>query len=395
MIDKLNEAFLERLKADKQRLENLLTNDSLKIPGEAWENVSWEFMDPQKRDEILARMFQHTLARAKSQMSIYENADFMDPKDFKSMEQLVELPLLVKDGSHGFRLRVLENPELLRPKDATNAVAYFSGGTKGQSTPTYITPYDLDIEGRALAWRCFVPGALHQGMDFYNFYNPTHKGGRLIEDALKCLGARTLMTRRPEDGLDICVDKIKAYGVNAVAAVQPPISQSETIKKGSGVSFLNLFEQDPTLWGREGIIKYAFITGYKLPEEVIELSKDIGLHLFTTWGASEAIPGATSTVLGPETRKCKYNNQHLTYGPHVLSVVKIDEDKPRLAKVGEEGLLLVTTIAREGTIYINYAIGDKATVVADKCDCGRTTPIITNIHRADPKELEGGGCRYC
>jgi hypothetical protein len=67
---------------------------------------------------------------------------------------------------------------------------------------------------------------------------------------------------------------------------------------------------------------------------------------------------------------------------------------PRPAQVGEEGLLLVNTIARDGTIFINYAIGDKARVIATSCPCGRTTPIIGEIRREDnPTEL-AGGCRY-
>ncbi len=341
MLEELNRAFEERLEKDKESLENILKYqkniDPFNLPVEVWGNVFWEFMEPEKRDRILAQMFRHTLRRA-ARMPLYENAEFVNPDDFESMEQLVELPLLVKDGRYGFRTRVLMNPELLRPQENIKTTVFFSGGTKGASTPTYMTDFDLDIESRALAFRCFVPGALPKNSNMYNFYNPTHKGGKLIEDAAKLLKVVNLMTRRPEDDLEVCVNKIKNYKTDSIAAVQPPIDdQKESVKKGSGVSFLNLYQEGIELFeGVDKIVKSAFITGYALPNEIIELSQEIGLHLFTTWGATEALPGATSTVLGPETRTCKYNNQHLIYGPHMLSVVKIDEEKPRLAEVGEE-----------------------------------------------------------
>ena len=83
-------------------------------------------------------------------------------------------------------------------------------------------------------------------------------------------------------------------------------------------------------------------------------------------------------------------------GPHLLSVVTIKDGVLVPAKVGETGIVLVTTIARQGTLFFNYAIGDKATVIATACDCGRTTPIIGNIHRVDnPSEIIEGGCRFC
>ena len=62
---------------------------------------------------------------------------------------------------------------------------------------------------------------------------------------------------------------------------------------------------------------------------------------------------------------------------------------------GETGLLVYTTIAREGTIYLRYAPGDAATVLKyeGECDCGIKSSVISNISRIDnPNDIISTGC---
>ena len=413
-VDELQQEFDLRLRRDKDSFHTVfdsldLSNgmNPLALPLDIWGNVYWEFMDAALRDRILSSMLRYSLARGIKTMPVYQRSEAyasVKPSDIQSLSDLNKLPVLLKDGDvsqgvDGFRKHAQLDPHMLRPVDVTSSVPYDSGGAKGMPTPTHITPLDMEIEGRALAYRCFLPGGLHSGVSLYNFYNPTHKGGRLIEEAAQLIGKNHIVMKRPEDDLAICMAKIKVYDTRIVAAVQPPLTSDSNGKKGGGVSFLNLFGADHTVFGRKhngSIVHRAFITGFQLPEPVITLSQEFGMDLFPPWGASEALPGATSTVLGPKTRTCQYNNQHLIMGPHLLSVVTIKDGVLVPAKVGETGIVLVTTIARQGTLFFNYAIGDKATVIATACDCGRTTPIIGNIHRVDnPSEIIEGGCRFC
>src|SRR3989338_5227812 len=412
-IDVLELLFQKRLEHDKHYFHQLMEMfdfsadiNPLSLPVKIWGNIYWEFMDSHERDRILSSLFRFTLRRGIKTMPIYLNSSnyaSVNPSHIHSLRDLCTLPVLLKDGDpsagvHGFRSLSRHDPHVLRPTDVSSSVPYDSGGTKGIPTPTHITPLDMKIEAHALAYRCFLPGGFHKGASAYNFYNPTHKGGRLIDDAAKLIGKNHIQTRRPEDDIEACIAKIKAYKTNIIAAVQPPLTPDANTKKGGGVSFINLVGHDHTVFGRKnnGIVQRAFVTGFQLPEPLIELASEMDIDLFTTWGASEALPGATSTVLGPKTRTCQYNNQHLIMGPHLLSVVRFENGALVPAKVGETGVVLVTTIAREGTLFFNYAIGDKATVIADCCDCGRTTPIIGDIKRVnDPREMIDGGCRYC
>jgi len=357
-------------------------------------------MPAQDREVMLSSFLRWSIHRAFTTMPLYRHNRYSsyDVAGVHQLGDILTAPLLVKDGHAqaelpGFRDSAQEDPELLRPHDIHSAHVYKSGGTKGASTPTYITDNDLSIEAYSLARRSFLSGGMRAHERLYSCYNPTHKGGELIKRAGMILGKRTVFVKRPEDDVAQIVRDLKAHKITTIAAVQPPLHQnSQTTKKGT--SFLNIFKTDHTLFGSEGQVQKAFVTGYALPDELIRLANDIGLSLFTAWGSTEAIVGATSTIGGPESRVCKHNNQHLVLGPHALMVAKIADGKLVPAKEGEEGILLVNTIAREGTLYFNYAIGDVATLVATSCPCGRTTPVIGNIRRIDnPAEIFSMGCR--
>lgn len=400
--------FTEQLQHDSMELRRVFHAhdwekdiNPLSLPPSFWGNLALDFMDPNERDLMLASMFRFSLRRALQQMPVYatEHHAKLDLSQIRKLADVVRIPLLLKDGNSqaglaGFREKAQELPEILLPQDVHSAHVYKSGGTRGASTPTYITDTDLMIEAYSLARRSFLAGGMRPQERLYSCYNPTHKGGELIKRAGALLGKKTVLLKRPEDDIIQCVRDIKSHKITTIAAVQPPLHDgSQQIKKGT--SFMNLFEADHSLFGSQGQIKKAFITGYQLPQEIINLAEDIGLSLFTAWGATEAIVGATSTTDGPPTRLCRHNNQHLVLGPHVLAVAKIVNERLKLAEEDEDGIVLVNTIAREGTLYFNYAIGDMAHVVSKSCPCGRTTPVVSNIRRIDnPAEVFGVGCRY-
>jgi phenylacetate-coenzyme A ligase PaaK-like adenylate-forming protein len=58
---------------------------------------------------------------------------------------------------------------------------------------------------------------------------------------------------------------------------------------------------------------------------------------------------------------------------------------------GEQGLLVYTSWARDGTLWIRYAPGDVATRLLDEgeCPCGILSPVISDVHRKDVSEREG------
>lgn len=309
-----------------------------------------------------------------------------------AFSDIQKLPILVKDTakhSVGFREKIAKDPFVLLPTDLKRAATiYKSGGTRGVATPTFITAWDEEIESMALA-KCFQYMKLSHDNVFLNTYNPTHKGGAEITKAMLSLGAK-VVPRRTTDSAKEVVETIKNYKVTAIAAVQGPITEGDATKKGSGIDFLSLVEEGQDVL--EDNLETLFITGYTLIPEIIAWAKTNDKKLATVLGSSEAIPQATSTIPGDI---CKYNNLHILNGPHYVEVVKQESGELVPVKRGETGILLYTTIAREGTIYIRYAPGDSAKLVANEgeCDCGIKTPIISEIKRIDiPEDTIAAGC---
>ncbi len=395
MINSLNELIKLTNEQEKTITPDLINPN-------VWCTTEWDFMEPEKRDLVLSKILIEVIKRAKKESlykKAYEKINMKElEKEKSATEILLQLPVLFKDntsfGAKGFRETIKTNPYILKHGDKFIATEIFkSGGTKGIPTPTFITKRDLEIESKALGFRCFVPGGFKEKDILFTTYNPSHKGGREIQEAATHIGMDAIV-KRPEDNLQDIIEIIKTYKANCIATVQPPINEEDEAQKGAGVNFLNLFKEDHELFGKDGQIKKAFITGFKVPDSVINLAKEIGLQLFTTYGCSEFIPLATSTT--QEKTKCHFNDQHILYGPHMTIVVKTEDKELIPVKKGERGMVLITTlgISNGRTIFLNYAIGDTAIFHDNQCGCGRTTPIITDISRTDnPDEILSGGCR--
>ena len=413
--------FNKILREDESKLKEYLQLvrepndlDPRKIPIEIAANTYWDFMDAKKRDEILFGMFCHVLKRATS-TPVYEVIK-MPASEIKTRADLLKIPPLTKDGFGnvpGFREQVAERGEqILMPTDVPkeNLKAWLSGGTKGKQTPTYLTDWDLEVESAVLARRCFLAGGFEPGESLLTFYNPLHKGGQAIIRAGKMLsmdvyvkspaGARQNFydeARKLDvhvlETVEDCLQAVREKKISTIAAVQPEVKKTEEDGR-KGISFISLYDKAPELFGKDRIVKCAFITGYQIPEQAQEIISETGMQGSTTWGASEGLPGATSTV-GLETRLCKFNKQHITYLPHFVMLANVNQDSNyslAAAKPGKSGIFLLTTLARKGTPLINYAIGDVAKLNPGKCECGRTSEIIYDIERAIDRASLVGGC---
>ena len=315
------------------------------------------------------------------------------------MDDLAGFPMLVKDGEHGFRWRALEDPFILAPTDAestsTTLTVYKSGGTgineatEGKATPTFLSDRDMKMEANASMTRLLMPIGFHPGMRVMNLYSVEHKGGVMLNIAFHTLGVGLLHPRRQTEDLNVIVNDIERYGIDAIAVVPGTAQTAKTGQgpaKGGGITFQSIYGRNRDLFGPK--VHTAFITGYAIPEEVVALAERLreryNMRVSSGWGASEAHPGGVSPVFGSEERICRYNSQHLIQGPHHLGVVDISSGTPRPVGVGEEGLL-----------FANYVIGDKVKLDSLDCACGRTTPVISKIRREDnERELVSGGCAY-
>lgn len=374
--------FIEKTKKSEVR-------DPRTTPPEIWAAKDWEKISKKETEEILLPYLKFQIQRATKNMpEIYRGyaERKMKISDFSDLQKV---PALVKDTEVGFREKITINPFIMLPLDVKNAtVIYKSGGTRGSATPTFVTDWDELVESSALK-KCFEYQEISSKDTVLNTYNPTHKGGRCITKAITMMGGRLIPRRTTESAKEV-IETIEQYNINVLATVQGPITEGDKTKKGSGIDFLALVEAGQDTLEKK--IDKLFITGYTLIPEVIAWAEANGKKLATALGSSEALPQATSTTLG---RICKHNNLHLINGPHYTEIVKQESGELVPVKRGETGILAYTTIAREGTIYIRYAPGDSARLVANpgECGCGIKTPIISEIKRIDiPEDTVATGC---
>lgn len=372
-------------------IQNGQYKNGLEVPFYAWAYPEWDNLSQSDAQKLFLPFFKDSIEQAREKMpKIY--AGYRPNLKIETIDDFYHLPMLVKDSSSssiGFRNVVAKDPFAMLPKGVECSIIFKSGGTKGVATPTFITSNDRLIESSGLK-RCFLAMGMKKGDTILSTYNPTHKGGEIIKEAATDMGMHFIPRRTTDSASDV-IQTIERYNVNILAAVQGPIAEGDQTKKGAGVDFISLVEKGQDVL--ESKVDTYFITGYKLIDEVIAWAETYGKNLATTLGSSEAIPQATST-LGAATRFCRYNNLHLNYGPHFVEVLKLESGTLVPVKKGETGILVYTTLAREGTRYIRYAPGDSAQFIGERdCPCGRKSPLITNIMRIDvPNEIVQTGC---
>lgn len=369
----------------------------LDIPLYIFGNLEWDQLSENDIGNVLFPFIKHQLLRAKYSMDIYKEAyKDINLDEIKNMDDFHQkIPFLVKDSTmlnKGFREKVKITPYCLKPTDINKPMyTYKSGGTKGVATPTFNTKEDLIREAYSFT-RAFRYEGLKQKDIALCTYNPTHKGGEVLKEALNLSGIDFIPRRTNETPKDI-IQMIKNYKINILMTTQGPLDKEEKEGKGGGIDLFSLINEDQDLIQKN--IKIVWLGGYKLIDDVIEWAKTYKINLVNAYGACEAMALGTSSSITNNNFLCQYNNIHLLQGPQYIEVVRYENNKLIQCKKGETGMLAYTTVAREGTIYIRYLIGDQATIIADEneCPCGIRSKIISNIQRIDnPEDIINCGC---
>ncbi|MBI2971565.1 MAG: hypothetical protein HYY37_04085 [Candidatus Aenigmarchaeota archaeon] len=316
------------------------------------------------------------------------------------MDDVLGLPVLRKFStrySRGLREATGPNEGLLKPQGRNSFSLFHTTGSTGyaQIPIFYSEPWDLDIERHAVArvWRML---GITSEDNVYDCYNPTHVGGYMFPGVCQIIGSGHEF-KPAEKQLEETAQRLRdarnsGYPFTVLLAI--PSSSGDPLGR-KGTNFLTLYDETMDVFGKGGIDK-VFLVGSGITPELIERieAEMRDVKVSGAYGTAEHRPLSFSPTEGPTTRVCKYNQQHLTYGPHFTYVGRDEGNRVvPITTPGQEGD--VYTIAlRDGTPFINYQTGDVATIVTDACDCGLTSPVIGNIRRKNMEEIAGIGCRY-
>lgn len=70
-------------------------------------------------------------------------------------------------------------------------------------------------------------------------------------------------------------------------------------------------------------------------------------------------------------------------GFHVCTdqvVLRIVDEKGNTLPAGQSGEIVISNLINRGTVLFNYRMGDLATLSPELCDCGRTLPVLSDLH---------------
>lgn len=396
------------LELEQAILEGVV-RDYRQIPAGSFALHAWDLIPEARLFELLLPFLRQQVQRARLCMpEIYDQRlHDIDPEAITTPEDWTRVPLLVKDDDpqhnlRGFRQVAIQNPRVMRPNDRQAAMMSFgSGGTSGLHTPTFVTLQDREreIQGwrRGHDYHGLVPGdrALYT-------YNTTHKGGQWMQESLWAHGVEVQLRRPEETPLQI-LEHLRKHACNVLFTVQQPYRTMQHQAKAAGINLHSLIMaslENPSLRGllipdQQGRkqVEFVFLGGFEIVPYAMELVETYlgGTPVATLLGSSEAIPQACSTnpALTP-SGQCHYNHLHLLQGPHYVEVVKPDGQRWAPVEKGEQGLLVYTSWARDGTLWIRYAPGDVATKVLNEgeCPCGLHSAVIDDVHRKDIQEMD-------
>jgi phenylacetate-CoA ligase len=390
--------------------------DYRQIHPEAFAWHGWDQVSEERLFNMILPFLRQQVSRAKTSMpEIYGKLlKHIESNEIRSMEDWFQVPVLMKDsdpvsGQAGFREAAHRDPNVLMPTDlAASAIAFGSGGSLGRSTPTFVTLTDRSRETQAWRRGHAYHGLIAGDTALYT-YNTTHKGGQWMQESL-LLHSCNVHLRRPEETPAEVLKNLRDYGANVLFTVQQPPEVMEKQAKAAGLNLHGLVMTSlenpefrgiliPDSAGRKQV-EFIFLGGFEIVPYALELVEEYleCTPVATLLGSSEAIPQACSTNphLTPSAA-CHYNNLHLLQAPHYLEILKEEGDRWMPVSKGEQGHLVYTSWARDGTIWIRYAPGDMATLLLNEgeCPCGIRARVISGVHRSSALEhsaLFESGC---
>jgi phenylacetate-CoA ligase len=300
------------------------------------------------------------VAYVKAHVPLYrERLADVEPADIGSLDDLRRLPLTRKDDlrdTYPFGMLAVPRAQLAR--------IHCSSGTTGKLTVVGYTADDLDLFARVNARSLAMAGA-RPGMLLHNAYGyGLFTGGLGLHGGAERLG----MTVVPVSGglTDRQLMLIADFRPDVIACTPSYALTLAQAFRARGVS------------PAEISLRYALL-GAEPWSEAMRREIDAGLGVRSTniFGLSEVIgPGVSCECV--EARVGLHVNED-----HFLPEI-VDAETGKQLPEGEEGVLVITTLTKQGLPLVRYWTGDVTSLASEPCACGRTLVRMAAIKgRAD------------
>ena len=319
-------------------------------------NEKAECMEKEEKKALQLKRLQKTVKLA------YENVEFykkrlddagIKPEDIKTLKDIEKIPFTTKnDLREAYPLGLLAVPreEIVE--------IHASSGTTGKPSVTAYTQNDLDIWGECIA-RGLVMAGCKKDEIIQNAYGyGLFTGGFGIHHGGNKLGAITvpISAGNTKKQLDTMID-FQSNILTCTPSYAMYLGESRE-KAGISLDEINL---------KAGIHGAEMWTD----EMRKRIEKSLGIKAYNIYGLTE--------VMGPGVaQECsKQNGMHIQDDQFYPEI--INSETGETLDYGEEGELVLTSLTKTGMPILRFRTKDLTSLIADECECGRTTIRMTKI----------------
>lgn len=316
-----------------------------------------QYWPPVRLQELQLERLRALLLRAQRHVPYYREAfariGFDAARDFKGVPDLVRLPLLDKAA-------IRENIEKLKADDAQNLVRYNTGGSTGAPLTFFVgrhrVSHDVAAKWRATRWWDVDIG----DREIVIWGSPIELSAqdrvRMVRDTLMRTELMSAFATT-EAGLDGHVERIRQRKPKMLFGYPTVLARIASHAEDKGIRLDKLG------------IRVAFVTSECLyPSQREQIERVFGCPVANGYGGRDS---------GFIAHQCPAGKLHITSEDIVIEVL---DPEGRQLPAGESGEIVVTHLQSGDFPFIRYRTGDVGALDTEPCSCGRTLPVLKEIH---------------
>ena len=268
------------------------------------------------------------------------------PEDIKSIADLQKLPFTVKqDLRDNYPYGMFASPM----KDIVRIHA--SSGTTGKQTVVGYTAHDIDMWAECAARALVSVGGTKDDFIHNSYGYGLFTGGLGLHYGAEKLGATAIPASAGNSMRQL--QMFKDFG-SSIICMTPSYA----------ISLIELMKEN-NISKDEFKLKAGVFGAEPWTEEMRkEIEAGLGIKAYDIYGLSE--------IMGPSVScECECQCGMHICEDHFIPEI-IDPDTLEVLPAGQQGELVFTCITKEALPLIRYRTRDIATLVYDKCECGRT-----------------------
>ncbi len=316
-----------------------------------------ETMPREALEALQLKRLQNMVERVYNLVPFYKkqlNEQNVKPEDIKSLDDLKRLPFTSKQDlrdNYPFGMFTLPMEHIVR--------VHASSGTTGKPTVVGYSRRDIEVWSELMA-RSFAAAGVGRGDIIQNAYGyGLFTGGLGAHYGGEKLGATVIPISGGNTKKQIMI-------MNDFKSTVLTATPSYTLYLSEAIKDMNLDKTDLHL-------KVGILGAEPWSEEMRKAIEDkLDIDAIDIYGLSE--------IMGPGVAiECKEAKHGLHIWEDAFIPEIIDPETGDVLEDGEEGELVITTIAKDAMPLIRYRTRDITRIIKDPCVCGRTHRRIERI----------------